>query len=102
MAAAFRVIAFLASAIGLEILRGAGLATLGAAAIAGALRLSPWFVPVVMLAGAALSLALPEDVASSGTIAHSLSNTPFVLLLHFILAGLGYSGGRIVRRLLGR
>ena len=97
MTAAFRLAAFMVSAIAIELARGAGLATAVTAGLAGGLRINPLFTLIIAGAGAALSLALPDDAATSGKVAHGLSNAPFVFLLHVLLSVAAYVAGRLAR-----
>ncbi len=97
MAAAFRLVAFLGSAIGLELARGAGLATLTGALFAGLLRLNPLFAIAAVGVGTALSLLLPEDAAAAGKVAHGLSNAPVLILVHGLIAIVGFTAGRLIR-----
>ena len=101
MAAGFRLFAFLATAIGIELGRGAGLVTLAGAALAGLLRLNPLFAVLAVVAGTALSLALPEDAASAGKVAHGLSNAPVLILVHGLIGVIGFGAGRLFRFLRG-
>ena len=97
MAAGFRLIAFLASAIGVELARGAGLATLVGAALVGFLRISPLYAIAAVAAGTALSLALPEEAGAAGKVAHGLSNAPFLMFIHILLGMAGFGAGRLLR-----
>ena len=101
MAAGFRLFAFLASAIGVELARGAGLVTLAGAALVGLLRLNPLFAVLAVVAGTALSLALPEDPGSVGKVAHGLSNTPVLILVHALIGVAAFGAGRLIRFLRG-
>lgn len=99
--AGFRFLAFFATAIGIELARGAGLLTLAGAAIAGLVRLNPLFAIVPVVAGLALSLALPEDTATAGKVVHGLSNAPFLMLVYAAIGIAGFVAGRLVRFLRG-
>ena len=101
MAAGFRLFAFLATAIGIELARGAGLVTLAGAALTGFIRLNPLFAILAVAAGTALSLALPEDAASAGKVAHGLSNAPVLILVHGLIGVVGFAAGRVLRLLRG-
>ena len=101
MAAGFRLPAFLATAIGLELARGAGLVTLAGAVLAGFVRLNPLFAILAVAAGTALSLALPEDAANAGKVAHGLSNAPVLILVHGLIGVAGFGAGRLLRFLRG-
>ena len=97
MAAGFRLVAFLASAIGVELLRGAGLATLAGAALVGFMRFNPVYAIAAVVAGTALSLALPEEAGAAGKVAHGLSNAPFVAFVHMLVGVAGFAAGRLLR-----
>lgn len=101
MAAGFRLIAFLASAIGVEFFRGAGLVTLTGAGLVGLMRISPLYAVAAVAAGMALSLALPEDAGAAGKVAHGLSNAPFLALIHVVIGIAGFGAGRLLRILRG-
>lgn len=97
MAAVVRLLAFMTGAIFVELGRGAGLVTLACACLVGAMRLSPLLAVAAVVAGAALSLVLPEDTASAGKVAHGLSNAPVLLLVHGAIGLVGWVSGSLFR-----
>lgn len=100
MIAIVRAIAFVASAIGVELLRGVGVAVFAATLFVGWRRWSLVALAPVVAAGVVLSLLLPEADVTSGKVLHGLSNAPFVVLLHAVIAMLGFGVGRLTRRML--
>ena len=98
MAGVFRAFGLLISAIGVECWRGVGIAALAAAMLVGWRRWPVLALPAVIAGGAILSLTLPEPDATTGKVLHSLSNAAFVLLIHGVIALIGYAAGRLIRR----
>ncbi len=99
MVAALRAIAFVISALGVELSRGVGVAALLAAAIPGYRRWGfAWIVPIAV-AGTAAAGALPSAGPEGGKIAHGLSNAGFLALLYMLLSAFGFALGRLARRM---
>lgn len=94
--AALRAIAFLASAVGVELARGPGLAAFIAALLLGHGRWRLTWLLLVAVAGTTASTLLPGP--DGGKVAHGLSNAGFLSLVYVVLCGLGYALGRLARR----
>lgn len=97
MIAVARLLAFGASAAGVELLRGVGAIAAMLAIVAGAARVTPLALPLLAIGGAVVSLLLPESTDASGKVLHGLSNAPFVLVVYLVLTGVGYGLGRLGR-----
>ena len=100
--AAFRLLAFVGSALSVELLRGVGIVVFVAAVMIAFWRQSIWLLVIIVAGGAIGSSFLPEEAGGSGKVVHSLSNAPFVVLLYILLALGGYLSGRVARAMRGR
>ena len=99
MAAFFRALGFLASAIGIEFYRGIGVAAFLATLLIVWRRWPLWLLPVVVAGGAITSLLAPDGNEASGKVLHGLSNIPFVAMVYVVITIGGYAVGRAMRRL---
>ena len=98
MAALLRAFGFLVSAIGIEFLRGVGVAAFLVAVVVAWRRWPFLSLVAVAAAGAAVALFLPETSDAAGKVSHGLSNLPFVALVYGVIAVIGYAIGRVMRR----
>jgi hypothetical protein len=97
--ALLRRLAFVASAIGVEMGRGVGLAALAVALLLGFLRGSLLWLAAVAALSVVASIVLFEPGGTGGKVEHGLSNVVFVAFVYVVIVLAGYLVGRIMRAL---